>query len=277
MIESVGIIGVGHIACYIVEGLKKASPELKILLSPRNVQKSKDLARRFQLEIAENNQEVVNKTSIIMITTRPEDTIAVSEDLDFQSDQIVISVAVGLSLDHLLVPISPATVVRAMPLSCAAINQSPTLLFPDNPRARSLLDHLGQTHVLPNEASFTSASSIGAFYGWIYALLNEVISWTSQTGVQKQTARKIVLETVRGAVNMALNEPQVDLDVILDTLATPGGITKQGLNILHERQGFTAWNESLKVIHQRLRNSIKRKKRSGEKRLKSKSLHVQKL
>jgi len=147
-----------------------------------------------------------------------------------------------------------------MPISCAAINQSPTLLFPDNAQARSLLDHLGQIHVLPNEASFTSASTLGAFYGWIYALLNEAISWTTQTGVPQQTARKIVLETVRGAVNMALNEPQVDLDDILNTLATPGGITKQGLNILHQQQGFLVWKETLDTIHHRLRNSIKKKK-----------------
>jgi len=252
MIESVGIIGVGHLACYIVEGLKKASPELKIFLSPRNEQKSKDLARRFRIEIAENNQDVVNKTNIIMMTTRPEDTIAVSEDLDFRSDQTVISVAVGLSLDHLLTLTSPATVVRAMPISCAAINQSPTLLFPDNPQARSILDLLGQIHVLPNEESFTSASTIGAFYGWVYALLNEAISWTTQTGVPQQTARKIVLETVRGAVNMALNEAQIGLDDILNSLATPGGITKQGLNILHQRQGLAAWTESLNAVHNRL-------------------------
>ena len=219
MIKSVGIIGVGHLASYIVEGLRRAAPDIEIILSPRNVKKSKSLATRFGATIAKNNQEIVNKTNLIMITTRPEDTIAVSENLTFQSGQTVISVAVGLLLENLLASISPATVVRAMPISCAAINQSPTLLFPDNPQARSLLNHLGQVHVLPNEACFTSASAIGAFYGWIYALLDKTVFWTTQTGVPVQTARNIVLETVRGAVNMALNEPKIDLNVILATLA----------------------------------------------------------
>ncbi|MFW9905455.1 MAG: pyrroline-5-carboxylate reductase dimerization domain-containing protein [Candidatus Thorarchaeota archaeon] len=252
MIENIGIIGVGHLACFIVEGLKRASPKTKILLSPRNEKKSKDLAKRFQIEIGENNQDVVNRTNLIMITTRPEDTIPVSESLDFRSDQTIISVAVGISHGLLLAPISPATVVRAMPISCAAINQSPTLLFPDNPQARALLTQLGQVHVLPDESCFTSASVIGAFYGWIYALLDKTISWTTKTGVPQETARNLVLETVRGAVNMVLNEPFIDLKVILDTLATPGGITKQGLKVLDQRQGLTAWIEALNTVLERL-------------------------
>jgi pyrroline-5-carboxylate reductase len=252
MIESVGIIGVGHLAGYIVEGLRRAAPDIKIILSPRNVQKSKNLATRFGAKIAQNNQDVVNNTNLIMLTTRPEDTIAVSENLSFQTGQIIISVSVGLSLENLFSSISPATVVRAIPISCAAINQSPTLLFPDNPQARALLAYLGQVHVIPNESYFTSASTIGAFYGWIYALLDETISWTTQTGVPHQTARNIILETVRGAVNMALNEPKKDLNVILDTLATPGGITEQGLNILHQQQGLVAWTKALNAVQKRL-------------------------
>ncbi|MFX1538831.1 MAG: NAD(P)-binding domain-containing protein [Promethearchaeota archaeon] len=252
MIESLGIIGVGHLASYIVEGLKRASPETRILLSPRNEKKSKDLARRFQVEIAQSNQDVINRTNLIMITTRPEDTLTVSKSLDFRSDQTIISVAVGLSLKHLLEPMSPATVVRAIPISCAAINQSPSLLYPDNPQARTLLSHLGQVHVLHNEAHFTSASAIGAFYGWIFALLDEAILWTTQTGVRYQIARNLVLETVRGAVNMALKDPETDLKVILNTLATPGGITEQGLTVLLQGQGLAAWSEALNVVNNRL-------------------------
>lgn len=252
MIKSVGIIGIGHLASYIVEGLRKASLDIEMILSPRNIKKSKSLATQFGAKIAQNNQEVVNKTNLIMITTRPEDTIAVSENLSFQTGQIVISVAVGLPLKKLLSTTAPATVVRAIPISCAAINQSPTLLFPDNHQARALLALLGQVHVLPDESCFTSASAIGAFYGWIYALLDEIISWTAQTGVPQPAARNIVLETVRGAVNMALDEPKKELNVILDTLATPGGITKQGLNVLHQQQGLLAWTEALKTIYKRL-------------------------
>ena len=40
MIERIGIIGVGHLAGYLVEGLRRASSDIEIVLSPRNAERS---------------------------------------------------------------------------------------------------------------------------------------------------------------------------------------------------------------------------------------------
>ena len=255
MIEQIGIIGVGHLASYLVEGLRKASRNIEIILSPRSTKRSASLAEQFKATVAKNNQAVADRTDVILLTTRPEDTVTVAENISFRASQTVISVAVGLPLDTLKPIISPATVVRAMPITCAAINQSPTLLFPDNSQARTLFALLGQVHILSKEAYFTPASVIGAFYGWIYALFDEVISWTAQTGVPKHIARGLVLETVQGAVNMALNDPNAEISDILKPLITPRGITEQGLNILYQQQGLTAWTDALEAIYERLSKS----------------------
>lgn len=252
MIEQIGIIGVGHLASYLVEGLRRASQDIEIILSPRNTERTASLAEQFGATVAKDNQVVADTTDVILLTTRPEDTVTVSENIAFRTGQTVISVSVGLPLETLKPVISPATVVRAMPISCAAINQSPTLLFPDNSQAHKLFTLLGQVHILSKEAFFTPASVIAAFYGWIYALFDEIISWTAQTGVPRHIARSIVLETVRGAVNMALNDPDKEIDIILKPLVTPGGITEQGLNILHQQQGLAAWTEALEAIFKRL-------------------------
>ncbi len=252
MIERIGIIGVGHLASYLVEGLRRVSQDIEIFLSPRNKERSASLAARFGAIVVKHNQAVANASDLIILTTRPEDTVAVSEDIFFHSEQIVISVAVSLPLETLKPITAPATVVRAMPISCAAINQSPTLLFPDNPQARELFTLLGQVHILPDESNFTPASVVAAFYGWIYALLDETISWTSQNGVPQEIARNLVLETVRGAANMALKSPKEDLNVMLGALATPEGITEQGLNVLRQQQGLSAWTEALNAVLKRL-------------------------
>jgi pyrroline-5-carboxylate reductase len=139
-----------------------------------------------------------------------------------------------------------------MPISCVAINRSPTLLYPDHTQARALFALLGQVHVLPDEARFTPASAISAFYGWVYALLDEAVGWTVRAGVSPETARSLVLETVRGAVDMALARPEQSLDIILDTLATQAGITEHGLKILHERRALIAWTEALDAVLGRL-------------------------
>ncbi|MHA2295906.1 MAG: NAD(P)-binding domain-containing protein [Candidatus Hodarchaeales archaeon] len=248
MIDEVGIIGVGHLAGYLVEGLTKASKDMKIILSPRNRERSARLAKRFKAIVAGNNQEVVDKTDLIILSTRFKDVTSVIKSLSFRSGQTVISVAPYLLIDILKPIIFPANVIRAMPISSVAINQSPTLLHPDHYEARALFSLLGQVLVLKEESHFTSASVIAAFYGWIHALLDETINWTVQTGVPRKIAWNLVLETVRSAVNMNLSQPDMDLGVVLNTLATPGGITEQGLNVLHQQQGLTAWVKALEAV-----------------------------
>jgi pyrroline-5-carboxylate reductase len=248
MSERIGIIGVGHLAGYLVEGLRRASPDLEIVLSPRNVHRSACLAERFGATVAGDNQAVADAADLILLTTRPGDALATARGIAFRPGQTVVSTVAGLSLAALRPAVAPATAVRAMPISCAARNQSPTLLCPDHPRARALFSLLGQVHLLPDESHFTPASAISAFYGWVYALLDETVAWTVGAGVPAETARSLVLETVRGAAEMALSRPDRELATMLGTLATPGGITELGLDVLRQRQGLEAWAAALDAV-----------------------------
>jgi pyrroline-5-carboxylate reductase len=78
--------------------------------------------------------------------------VAACESVDFRLEQTVVSTAAGVTLAALKPAVSPATIVRAMPITCAAICRSPTLLHPENPQARSLFDLLGTVHVLSDES-----------------------------------------------------------------------------------------------------------------------------
>jgi pyrroline-5-carboxylate reductase len=205
VIERVGIIGVGHLTGYLVEGLRRATPDFGIILSPRNVKMSARLATRFGATVAADNQAVADGAELILVTTRPGDVVAACEAITFRADQTVVSTAAGVQLEVLKPAVAPAQAVRAMPLTCAAINRSPTLLHPDHSQARSLFEPLGSVLAVDNEAQFTAASAIAAFYGWVYALLDQGVAWTVQAGVPLQTARSLVLETARGASEMGLS------------------------------------------------------------------------
>jgi pyrroline-5-carboxylate reductase len=252
LIEKVGIIGVGHAASFLVEGLRNASQDLEIILSPRNVLRSAKLAAQFGASVVNNNQAVVDASDLVVLSTRPNETLKVVNEINFRPNQIVISIAAGIKLKALVPAISPAIVVRAMPLSCAAINQSPTLLYPDHSIARELFSFVGHVHLLPDESLFTRATVLAAFYPWVFSLLDQTISWTAKTGISKSLARNIVLETVSGVVNVALTKQDEELTSILSTLTTPGGITELGLNVLEQQQGLSAWIEALETVYNHL-------------------------
>jgi len=253
---SIGIIGVGHLASYLVEGLHRASPATEIILSPRNLKTSALLAGWYGATVAANNQTVVDTADLVILATRPGDACDACHALAFRPGQTIVSVAAGLTLQDLVPSIAPAKVVRALPISCMALNESPTLLYPDQPEAHALFAILGQVHVLSDEERFTAASVLSAFYGWVYALLDETVVWTVRAGVPLQTARSLVLETVRGAADMALAQPDVDLATMLDALATPGGITAHGLDTLQEERALASWTRALQLVLEHLGSTV---------------------
>jgi len=252
MIEPVGIIGVGHLASYLVEGLKRAVPEAEIFLSRYLGEETEQLVDEYGAIGVADNQAVADAAGLVLVTTRPGDVLDACGGVDFGPDHLVVSTAVGVSVDALIPAVAPAPVVRAMPLTCAAINRSPTLLYPEHLRARRLFELLGTVHALDREEPFGPASLVAAFYGWVYALLDKTIAWTAEAGVPPGLARELVLETARGAAEMGLAHPQEPLADLLDSLATPGGITRQGLEVLEEREGLDAWVEALEAVLQQV-------------------------
>jgi pyrroline-5-carboxylate reductase len=252
MDETIGIIGTGHLAGYLVEGLRRAGPEMEIVVSPRNAAHAAALAARFGVRVAGSNQEVADAAGPLLLTTRPADALAALSALSLRPDQTVISAAAGIGLWALTPAAAPAPAVRAMPLTCAAIGRSPTLLHPDHARARSLLELVGTVHAMQNEEAFVRASAVSAFYGWLFALLDQTAGWLEADGVPRETARRLVLETAEGAADLGLARPQEELAGLLDALATPGGITRQGLVILRDGGGLDSWIAALDTVFARL-------------------------
>ena len=250
----VGIVGVGHLAGYLVEGMCAATDPPDILLSPRNVTRAQELSERFGIRVADDNHTVVNESDIVIVATRPPQALAAVTALPWRTGQILISVAAGVPCANLSAVTAPATVVRAMPVSCAAIGESPTSIYPDEPNARSLLAHLGPVIALPNESSFQTASVIGAYYAWIFALVAETMPWLETAGVPPASAHTLVLHAIRGATGMMLAHPNESPTDMIGKLATPGGITERGLEVLDQRHALAAWCDACQTSLEQLQN-----------------------
>ena len=250
----VGIIGVGHLASYVVEGLCAANDPPDILLSPRNAERASVLSERFGVRTANDNRTVVSQSDIVILATRPPQALNAATDLPWRAEQTLICVAAGVSCAGLSTVASPARIVRAMPVSCAAIGESPTSLYPDDANARRLLTRLGPVIALPDEPSFQAASVIGAYYAWIYALVAETMPWLEASGIPNAAGRSLVLQAIRGATGMMLAHPDDSPADMIRELATPGGISECGLELLEQRGALSAWRDACQVSLARLQN-----------------------
>lgn len=245
MTRSVGILGVGHIATYMVRGWKRSGADLEIVLSPRGAESSAALAAECGCEVAVDNQAVVDRCDVVILSARPAQVVPMIEELRFRDGQLLVSVAAGLKLEKFPTALS---VARALPISSAAINESPTLLFPDEAGARSLFELLGHVLVLESEEQFESAAAVSSFYGWVFGWLGDAIRWGQEQGLSADLSRDLVLQTVLGAVKKCAADPDRAPDSYLASLATPGGFTELGLKVLAEHGGLEGWRKALDAV-----------------------------
>ena len=71
MIRSIGIIGAGHLAGYLVAGWRHAWPDLRVILSPRNAAQAARLAATYGAAVAPDDQAVAAAAEVIVLATRP--------------------------------------------------------------------------------------------------------------------------------------------------------------------------------------------------------------
>jgi len=252
MIKRIGIIGVGHFAGYLIEGFHNSNCDVDILLSPRGKAEAERWSLKYGYSIAKDNQDVIDQSDIIILSVKPNVMDKILKPLKFREGQLAISVAAGAKYNNLSIQIRPAQVVCTMPLSSAAINQSPTLLYPAHGRAIEILELLGPVMVFNDEEKFITATTYSAFYGWSFKFLEELVSWGTDRGLDDATCRSLIQNMFKATSEMSALEAEKPLSEIVESLATEGGITELGLNIFDKKAGFDVWHEALDGVHKKL-------------------------
>ncbi len=128
--------------------------------------------------------------------------------------------------------------VRVMPNLAARINKSPVILLEQGldeaGRADlfSLYDLLGTAVWLDDEAQFDLVTALaGSGPGFVYRFIDALAGAAVDLGLDGDTAAQLALATVEGA-SMLAAAADVSPGALADRVASPGGMTREGLNVL---------------------------------------------
>jgi pyrroline-5-carboxylate reductase len=251
MIDSLGIIGTGHLSEFVCEGLRASGWAHELVVSPHNRTKAALFHQRFDASIAETHQQLVDRTQAVFVAVKPAQIKQALSDIVWPAHQIIISAAAGVKVSDLADIVTGANIVRVMPISAAALMASPTTLFPNHPLVAELLAQVGPVIPLASELEFDAATANAAAYGWYFALMDEIMQANVRAGLTPDSAKRISIETLAAAAKVSLASTK-DCDSILEGLATPGGITEQGLDILKQQQAIECWGTAFGKIVERL-------------------------
>lgn len=253
---TLGFLGVGGLATFVIEGLRRSGDGRRIVLSPRGAAAGADLAGRFDCAVMPDNQSVVDEADIVIVSTPPREVIACVSALRWRPDQILLCVAIDVTRAGIVAAAPGAHVLRAMPSASAALCSGSTPLFPADPVARALLSRLGDVFEVPDEAAFDAATALAGYHLWCFALMHAVAEAAAEHGLPRAAAIGMVAGLTRSAAELAALTPE-DRSVrhALDEHGTPGTMTAQGLAVIEAGGGLSAWRDAYDGAVARLKAS----------------------
>ena len=244
------IIGAGAMGGAMAEGLlqsEKFTPS-DITVSDHN-QPVLDHFASEGASVTLDNQLACHGADIICVVVKPwcvEKTLkGIKDALNYKNQKLVV-VAAGVPSTNIKEwldkdGITP-TFFLVMPNIAIAYKQSMTFITPVDASATEIqqiteiFDELGESHIT-EERLFPAATAMSCAIAYAMRYVRANVEGGVEMGFKAKDAQKIVLQTIKGAVEL-LQETGEHPEAAIDKVTTPGDCTIKGLNTI-EQGGFT--------------------------------------
>ena len=152
--------------------------------------------------------------------------------------RVLVSILAGVEEATLATLCKAGAVVRAMPNLPVAIGQGVVALFStaadDATRAEltEWMRPLGLVEWIASEAQFDDVTALaGCGPGFVFRFADALARAGATLGLSQDQAARLALATLAGSATMAA-EADVSPATLADRVASPGGSTREGLNVL---------------------------------------------
>lgn len=246
----IAIIGAGNMGGAIARGLMSGT-----LIQKSNIRVS-DIGEQHlqalkalspEITVSSSNVEIIEGANIIIIAVKPWLVEKVADEIRRKinyKQQIIVSVAAGVDFNALANYFDDdAIMFRVIPNTAIDVLQSVSTISSYNADPvgeqliKNIFEELGKVFIVPESQlnAFMSLSSCGIAYAFRY--IRAAMEGGVEMGIPAQTAKDVVLQTLRGAIDL-IESKNAHPEVEIDKVTTPGGITIKGLNEM-EANGFT--------------------------------------
>ncbi|MGW1867739.1 NAD(P)-binding domain-containing protein [Streptomyces mauvecolor] len=221
--KRIGIIGVGEIGRAMVTGLCDGD-RTEVFLSPRGARTAAELAGRYEtVQVCSDNQEVVDRSELVIIAVRREDRREALAGLRVAGDKVLVNVMAGVGNDDLRQMLATeAPLVRAIPLPAIRERRSVTVTWPSHPAVNSLFEPLGGVLPVAHETAFNVFSALTGTLTTHYAYLATLTMWAAGHGIASDDADRYLRSLFQG-VGRTLGDESRSLQQLAGDHETPNG------------------------------------------------------
>lgn len=238
-----GFFGAGKMA----EGILAAAAQTMnfdpatVLMAEKLPARAAELAKKYGVNTTADAREVAQTASIIFLAVRPQDLAALAADVKplLTDKTLIISIAAGKSLatlkkalgkDVRLVRVMPNLALRAKEGMCA-ICPAKNATAADVKNVAKILNAAGQTVVLP-EKNFDAVTALSGSGPAFFAYMEQAMAAGGEAlGLPAAAARQLAEQTMLGTAAY-LRQSGADLETFISGVATPGGTTAAGMDVM---------------------------------------------
>jgi len=160
--------------------------------------------------------------------------------------QLLLSILAGVDHAALSQRFAADTIVRAMPNLPVAIGKGVTSLYTAEASeeaiaaAEAFAAPLGHYEWIADEAHFDAVTALaGSGPGFVFRFADALARAGAALGLPGDQAARLAIATLEGSAIMAA-EADVSPGILADRVASPGGSTREGLNVLDRDDALVA-------------------------------------
>jgi pyrroline-5-carboxylate reductase len=251
MTQRIAFVGGGHMATSLIGGLhaRGVRADSMIVADPDPAQRER-LQRDYGVGATADGVVAVTRADVVVLAVKPQqmaDAVRPLARVVVEHRPLVISVAAGIRLQDLARWLgSEAAVVRTMPNRPALIGAGVTALCATGNvdaatrrAAERILESCGATVWVEDEALMDVVTAVsGSGPAYFFLLVEALEDAAVALGMERDTARRLAVETARGAGRMVAESTESPAALRAQVTST-GGTTAAALDVL-ESAGMRA-------------------------------------
>jgi len=195
-----------------------------------------------EVTLAANNADVTSHCDVLFLAVKPQQMAEVMREVKSVAspDKLFVSIAAGVTLASLSAGLNTQRVVRVMPNTpclvgkgASAFARGPGASATDSERVRELLSAVGLAFELDEKLLDAVTGLSGSGPAFVYVMIEALSDGGVRAGLPRVVATQLAAQTVLGAAQMVLGGEHPA--VLKDRVASPGGTTIAGLQVLEDR------------------------------------------
>lgn len=249
----IGFIGCGNMAGAMIAGLKSKG----IISSDSSIEKLNNAKKRYGIKITQSNIEVVKKSEIIVLATKPGDIETVLKEVKSEiRNKIIISIAAGIKIKKIVSVIGNKKIVRVMPNTPALVGEmaagysTNNLTKIEEIQVYNLLSKFGLAIKMDEDKLDYVTGLSGSGPAFIAHIIDSFAKAGADAGLDEATSYALTLKTFQGTTKLLI-EKNMTPEQLINMVSSPNGTTVAGRSILEKSDVEKVINETVKKAVQR--------------------------